>query len=146
MGGEEGEDDPVMLDESGDVMTKDEMEARAREPDGKDEGFADGRDEAKEAVEVDEERKAKHAEQSVSSGFGKKRKAVKVVGGDDPSSKPEVDVDEGDGPPKSLTESTKDLKDMVAQQKDDANKEAATAPAIKKGKRKKLKLSFDEAD
>jgi len=146
MGGEEGEDDPVMLDERGDVVTKDEMEARAKEPDKKDEALAGERDEAKEAAKVDEERKAQHAEHSVSSGFGKKRKAVKVVGGDDPNLKPEIDADEEDGPTKSLTESTNDLKDMVAQQKDDATKEAAAAPAIKKGKRKKLKLSFDEAD
>lgn len=147
MGGEEGEDDPVMLDERGDVVTKEEMEARAKEPHGKEEALVDERDEAGEAGEADQEkREAKQAEHGVSSGFGKKRKAVRVVGGDDLQSKPEVEVDEEDGPTKSLTESTEDLKDMVPQQRDDARKEATAAPAMKKGKRKKLKLSFDEAD
>lgn len=146
MGGDEGEDDPVMLDEGGNVVTKDEMEAREKEVDGEGEDVAEQGADVKEAVEVEEKRQAKHAEQSVSSGFGKKRKAVKVVGDDEPNPKPEIDADEANEPAKTLKESTKDLKDTVAQQKDDANREAAAAPATKKGKRKKLKLSFDETD
>ncbi|KAK5947537.1 hypothetical protein PMZ80_001689 [Knufia obscura] len=145
MGGDDGEDDPVMLDESGNVVTKEEMDAKEARVDeertvvGPDVG-------AKEGTEAEEERKVKDVEGGVSSGFGKKRKAVKVIGDDDAAEASRDDQDGLNEPTKSLTESTKDLKDVVATQKDDAKKEAAAGPTMKKGKRKKLKLSFDDAD
>jgi len=143
MGGEEGEDDPVMLDESGNVVTKEEMEVREKGNENVGEDYS-----VKDEAQGEEPRKAKDVDGVVSSGFGRKRKAVKVVeaGEGEPSETSKSDGDDKEGPAKSLKDSTKDLKDVVTTQKDDARKQTAVVPATKKGKRKKLKLSFDEAD
>ncbi|KAK5955486.1 hypothetical protein OHC33_003125 [Knufia fluminis] len=144
MGGDEGEDDPVMLDESGNVVTKEEIEAK----DDKTEGASalEGNGDVTEGVQAEEERKIKDVEGGVSSGFAKKRKAVKVIGDDEAAELLNGNQGGVDEHTKSLKESTKDLKDVVTTQKDDAKKEAAASSSTKKGKRKKLKLSFDDDD
>ncbi len=152
MGGEEGDDDPVMLDESGNVVTKGELEAREEEKQSigkEDEAVREVEDdEAKKETQAAEDRpRAKTAEGGVSSGFARKRKAVKVVGDADGDQATMKDADEEvrNGSLKSLQASTKDLEDVVAQQKDDAKKEVADSN-MKKGKKKKIKLSFDEPE
>jgi len=145
MGGVEGEDDPIMIDEGGNVVTMEEMEGRGKEKDGEDDGSAQNGGEVEGETPAGEEREHRVKDGvGVSSGFGRKRKAVKVVGEDDQAET--LDEQDDDGPAKSLKDSTKDLKDAVAQQKDDAKKETATVPTTKKGKRKKLKLSFEEPE
>ena len=146
MDGVEGEDDPVMIDEEGNVVTKEEFEGREKEKSGEEDGSARNGGEVEEETQVGEEREHRVKDGvSVSSGFGRKRKAVKVVG-DDNQAETLNEQDDEDEPAKSLKDSTKDLKDAVAQQKDDAKKEAAAVPTTKKGKRKKLKLSFEELE
>lgn len=145
MKGEEGEDEPLVVDEDGNVVSRDEVERMERaggDEDGRtavEEGNMAGTKE-EERVGGDVQRRADE-DGKVSSGFGKKRKAVKVVGEtgrDDLDSG--RDVDDEDEKVKSLQDSTKDLNTLVAKGKEDARKEEAG----KKTKRKKIKLSFDD--
>ena len=123
----QGEDDPLMLDEYGNEISKEEMKELEK---------------TKEEIEakpdkwvVDEpERKV---DDKVSSGFGNKRKAVKVVGDE----KVEGEEEDESKVTESLQKSTKDLKSVVSEGKEKAKKDTDA-----KKKRKKVKLSFDEPD
>lgn len=145
MKGEEGDDEPLVVDEDGNVVSKEEVERMEGEKDridAKDGNDAsDGKTETPDAKD-DTTRKADE-DGKVSSGFGKKRKAVKVIAED---ARDDAYVDEKDHKSedqvKSLKESTKDLNDVVSKGKEDAKKEEIG----KKAKRKKIKLSFDEPE
>jgi hypothetical protein len=78
MTGEEGEDDPVILDENGNAISKDDMEALKQskvedeiEPEFKSETQAKSTD-----LSEADGRRSKGDVENVTSGFGKKRKAV----------------------------------------------------------------------
>ena len=153
MHGEEGEDDPVMLDESGNVVSKEEMErletAEKDEKNGEasNDVATNSTNQEAEGHTNDADRRTKEDTVNVSSGFGKKRKAVKVVAEDEEGAKQTVaSDDDANEPVKSLKESTKDLHDVVAEGKEQAKKEIGTNGTAKKGKRKKVKLSFDEPE
>lgn len=143
MKGEDGDDEPVIVDEDGNVVSKEEVE---RMESGKGSGDAEGKaDDGEEEISDQKEDLVKrHGEDGkVTSGFGKKRKAVKIVADD---AKDDVD-EKGKGIEtneqlKSLKDSTKELKSVVAKGKEDAKKEETG----KKSKRKKIKLSFDEPE
>lgn len=149
MKGEEGEDEPIVVDEEGNVVSLDEIQGRDTgsgdskwSGDGDEKGKA-GDDEVENTRGLEKER----VEEKVTSGFGKKRKVGKVVGengGDhaDPEQKVDNDGNASEEPLKSLEESTKDLKSVVGKGKEDAKKEESG----KKTKRKKIKLSFDEPE
>lgn len=140
MKGEDGDDEPLVVDEDGNVVSKEEVERMEGEKDDGEEGkVSDGKD----RDQMENLVKRPDDDAKVSSGFGKKRKAVKVIAED---AKDDVDEKEKnaetDEQVKSLKDSTKDLKSVVAQGKEDAKKEEPG----KKTKRKKIKLSFDEPE
>ena len=142
MTGEEGEDDPVMLDENGNMLSKDDMEALKREvPDEEISPKSESEVQPKLTGAVDTGgRQTRGDFDDVNSGFGKKRKAIKVLGeegGNDEAAEERTSA----APLKSLKESTKDLQQVVAQ-----NTESAKTEVNKKAKKKKVKLSFDEPE
>lgn len=145
MGGDEGEDDPVVLDESGNLVTKEEMKVMEKEVTGHADEKQVDKDEG--AAEQQKDHLAKDETSNVSSGFGRKRKAAKVVGSDDTDGRGDGGNEEAEKEPvKSLTESTKDLEGVVGQSKEDAITKITKAAPTKRGKKKKVKLSFDEPE
>jgi len=149
MDGDEGDDDPIMLDESGNVVSKEDMEAMSKPESDVDAKPNSGEGTVMESLNVKPATKHQPTDTNVTSGFGRKRKAVKVVGPEE-EEKPDRSTEDGDdggeGPVKSIKESTKDLRDVVEQNKEEAKKDTATGKGSKKGKRKKVKLSFDEPE
>lgn len=148
MQGEDGEDDPVMLDEAGNVVSKEEMENLEKETEAEklDDSVKQTTDGHR--SKEDEETGIKETKDSnVTSGFGKKRKVAKVVGESDPNeSHDQKEEATSEEPVKSLNESTQDLKSVVTRNKESANQEVTNTAGVKKGKRKKIKLSFDELE
>lgn len=146
MKGEEGEDEPIVVDENGEVVSREEMERMEKGEDGdaNDQGEQGGETTVDGGGEAEENGEKLKNTEKVSSGFGKKRKVAKVIVEDGDAN---VNAEEDDGPDttepiKSLEESTKDLKSVVGKGKEDAKKEDSG----KKTKRKKIKLSFDEPE
>lgn len=135
MHGEEGEDDPIVIDESGNIISKDHVEA-LKKPNNEKEKFDSGKSE-----HFEEEAQPSVQAASVSSGFGKKRKAAKIVGEDlhNPNEA------EGAIEVKSLKESTRELEGVVTANKQDAKNDSEKSVTAKK-KKKKIKLAFDEED
>lgn len=143
MTGEEGEDDPVMLDENGNMLSKDDMEALKRE-----EPDQEISPKAESEVQPNSNqpagtggRQTRGDLDNVNSGFGKKRKAIKIVceeGGNEEAEEEGATA----APVKSLKESTKDLQQLVTQNTESAKKEGTK----KANKKKKVKLSFDEPE
>ena len=142
MTGEEGEDDPVMLDESGNTISKDEMEALKRDEVEIGVKSDAATDDQTVPANLDESdgHVSKVDTQNVSSGFGKKRKAIKVVG-ENGGSDGETEEGANTAPIKSMRKSTKDLQHAVSQNKENTKREGT-----KKAKKKKVKLSFDEPE
>lgn len=142
MTGEEGEDDPVVLDESGNTISKDEMEALKRDEAEVGAKSDSAIDDQIATANLDESdgHALKVDSQNVSSGFGKKRKAIKVVG-ENGGSDGETKEGANTASVKSLRKSTQDLQHVVSQNKENTKKEGT-----KKAKKKKVKLSFDEPE
>ncbi len=132
--GDDDEDEPVIIDESGETIEKTEFERRVK---GDEEKAADGAEGGEEVAAVDgskESERQKVAEIGASSG-AKKRKVVKVVGDVDD----QVDDLSGKIPTQQRpTGASKEKTDKVAPDKKDA--------ASSKKKAKKIKLSFDEPE
>lgn len=144
MKGEDGDDEPLVVDENGNVVSKEEVERMEGEQGNEEDGKVGGDKSGDGKVDQTEDLvKRPDEDGKVSSGFAKKRKAVKIIAQD---AKDDVDEKEksveADEQVKSLKDSTKDLKSVVAQGKEDAKKEEPG----KKSKRKKIKLSFDEPE
>lgn len=133
--GEDGEDDPVIVDEAGEDVAKEDWEERLRrEKDGpaemKDESTVGAAD-AKSAVEAGLGReKQKEAE----IGAIKKRKAGKVIAED------EAEQDGHDDGTKTKSKS------KTGPDFDDLNSAAEGVTKKPKKKAKKIKLSFDEPE
>jgi len=156
MDDDDGGDEPVMLDESGNEVSKEDVdrmgkaEAQVGGVDGEEVvGGGIGVVEGGETRTVLESKQ--RADGNVSSGFGKKRKAARVVGDGDDGVEENGGRDASDGgndaePVKSIGESTKDLRDAVEQNKEGVKKASESGTVTKKGKRKKVKLSFDEPE
>lgn len=170
MKGEDGDDDPVVLDEDGNLVSREEMQAMR---DASSTGAAadqttsanDNHDGQRATDTKQADDKARDATNQrprgghVTSGFGRKRKMAKIIGsegegegqnGETSAKTGRVDKDhdaQGDGPVKSLKDSTKDLRDVVTRNKENATTtKKDDAGVAKKTKRKKIKLSFDEPD
>ncbi|KAJ9656455.1 hypothetical protein H2198_004914 [Neophaeococcomyces mojaviensis] len=149
MDGDEGEDDPIMLDETGNEVSKEDMEAMRKPEATADSKLHTGEGIATDDVEAKPVTEHKPTDANVASGFGKKRKAAKVIGDD---GEQKLDHLAGDGndaedvPVKSMKRSTKDLQAAVEQNKEEAKRAATEGTAAKKGKRKKVKLSFDDPE
>lgn len=149
MDDDEGGDEPVMLDESGNEVSREDVERMAKTEAEDTAQLEVVRGSVVEGGEMGKVSEGKRADGGVSSGFGRKRKVVRVVGdeGGEQPRRPE-DGEEGVGaePVKSIGESTKDLRSAVEQNKEGVKKAAESGTATRKGKRKKVKLSFDEPE
>lgn len=149
MDDDEGGDEPVMLDESGNVVSKEDVERM-----GKPESEGVARPELVEGSvveggETEKVSESKRSDGNVSSGFGRKRKVVKVVGDEgveQPRRQEDGEENNDAEPVKSIGESTKDLRNAVEQNKEGVKKASESGAATRKGKRKKVKLSFDEPE
>lgn len=139
MQGEDGEDDPVMVDESGNVVLKEDFNASEKAE--KEKGKDDIDDHSTENDRQKADSQAHTEDKNVHSGFGKKRKAAKIVG----EQTNDLSGDEATSNVKTLKESTTQLEDVVAQNREVAKKNAETASTTKK-KKKKIKLAFDGED
>lgn len=148
MGGEEGEDDPVMIDEAGNEVSKEDMKALEKCTLDNTTAGASENEQVESLKTTDEPQVKEVKEPHVSSGFGKKRKAIKVVAEDEADGvRSQNEEGETENPAKSLKESTQDLKDVVAQAQVEAQKETGIEQRAKKGKKKKkIKLSFDDPE
>ena len=131
--GDAEEDDPTIVDEEGEGVSKEDYEEMLRrEKEG--EAVYDKEDEARKLTQKDtaegegEGEQVREKQKIAEVGGGKKRKAGKVVG----------DFDEGDELHK--------VGDVAAEQKpnDDKKKAASENMSKSKKKAKKVKLSFDE--
>jgi hypothetical protein len=137
--GDEDEDDPVIVDEQGERIEKDEFERRMRGEHGAELENPESSKSNEKADELALTGKTKEAEaerQKVteiggSSSLAKKRKAAKVVGGD---------VDDGNDNARRIS---KQEESRQAKIDEEPSKKDPTAP---KKKSKKIKLSFDEPD
>lgn len=138
---DEGEDEPVIVDGSGQEVSKEDMR-RLGEGDSTGEKKSTSENDPDASVPRDESlRKVlKDDVVGIGGGGGRKRRAGlgKVVGG---SEEDEAVGGDGGAPIKAIADSTQDLKEAVTTGKEQAKKQDS-----KKGKRKKIKLSFDEQD
>ncbi|KIW33462.1 uncharacterized protein PV07_00312 [Cladophialophora immunda] len=134
--GDDDEDEPVILDERGERVEKAEFERMMK---GEDEtqNPADGEDAGATGTQAEASQGSEQLERQRVTEIGfaanaKKRKAVKVVGGED--------------------EDDRDVNDKAHKQKDgpretdEETHTAKTRPAPPKKKGKKIKLSFDDPD
>lgn len=130
--GHDDEDDPVIVDEAGENVEKAEWEEMLeREKDGNEQ---EKRDDLQPDSGMIENLHGKEPAKDLSTagiGVGKKRKAVKVVGGED------------DGVPSGNKPAATDAEHDVNAEKD-AKESQASSKAKKKAK--KIKLSFDEGE
>lgn len=129
------DDDPVIVDESGENVGKEEWEGMLkREKEGGVEAEKPQEGDGADKVSLAEKERALRDGQKVADiGVTKKRKAVKVIGEDD--------VDK-DADSKVAIESKDTTADEIMASK---TKDAATHGKTKK-KAKKIKLSFDDPD
>jgi len=127
------DDDPVIVDEQGELVEKSEFERRQKQ--GEDHDQQPGAEEVKHDGEVTGKEQPSERQKVTeigSSGTLKKRKAAKVVGAEDD------DGDKGAGVTGSkLEEAETDGEIKVAKKKD---------AGVTKKKGKKIKLSFDEPE
>ncbi|KIV93240.1 hypothetical protein PV10_04469 [Exophiala mesophila] len=134
------DDDPLIVDEQGETVAKEEYERRLKGEDVDPTAEADG-EASKKAPDSQTEQDAGQAERQKVTGIGdskaKKRKVGKVVGGDG--------QDEVSGP-SSVKEQDAGAEKGVASSKEAEKVKGQDAPVTKKKKAKKIKLSFDEPD
>ncbi|RVX66031.1 hypothetical protein B0A52_10118 [Exophiala mesophila] len=128
------DDDPLIVDEQGETVAKEDYERRLKGEGGDATTEADGETSTK-APDSQQAQDAGAERQKV-TGIGeskaKKRKVGKIVGGDE--------QDEVSGP------SGVKGQDTGASSKEAENIKGQDAPVTKKKKAKKIKLSFDEPD
>lgn len=130
--GDDGEDDPVIVDETGEDVAKDVWEERLRkdkevvslgdgqEPDGKEQQPG-----------VSDHNASRDKQRTAEIGAAKKRKAAKVIADED---------DNRDAGDKDSTRASVNTGD------DTAKKRPKATPAKPKKKAKKIKLSFDDPE
>ncbi|KAG9791575.1 hypothetical protein ABEF93_001884 [Exophiala dermatitidis] len=135
------DDDPVILDEQGERVEKEEFERRMREGDEVKESTPTETGEAKVEGEsgTDAERERQKVTEIGSSTALKKRKVGKVVGAED-EGEPDLDGNETHEPPKKAQTAQKKVEDGES-----TNTKKPGSGAAKK-KAKKIKLSFDDPD
>ncbi|EXJ84108.1 hypothetical protein A1O3_04775 [Capronia epimyces CBS 606.96] len=139
------DDDPVIVDEQGERVDKEEFERRVKE--GNTATELAGTEEAAAATETDVkgdgERERANERQKVTeigvSGNLKKRKAGKVVGAED-----EAEGEANDGADSTASDAKQIARSKPAQSETKPTKKKESGAAKKKGK--KIKLSFDDPD
>ena len=131
--GDADEDEPTIVDEAGEGVSKEEYEGMLKRENGGEadavEGVGVGKDDDKESQEVVNRKGQARDKQKVAEvGVGKKRKAAKVVGNGD-----EVN---------NYSETATSAKES---KQEDAKKELVSETSSKpKKKSKRIKLSFDD--
>lgn len=134
--GDDDEDDPVILDETGEKIEKAEFEKRMKGGEDETEAAVDGsgreRTETNEQVDAKQAERQKVAEIGSSSSNAKKRKAGKVIGGDEENERDQVDRSLE---PATSTSHGGTIKTPSTKQN-----------PVPKKKGKKIKLSFDDAE
>lgn len=130
--GDEGEDDPVIVDETGEDVAKDAWEERLRlEKEGASGGDGKKPDEKEKHPAISDHDAVRDKQKTAEIGATKKRKAGKVIA-DEESSK-------GNGDKDLSTTS-------LNSEKDTGKKAAGDIQAKPKKKAKKIKLSFDDPE
>lgn len=130
--GEEGDDDPVIVDETGEDVAKDAWEERLRkDKEGACGGDGQEPDEKSKLPVVPDHDASRDKQRTAEIGAAKKRKAAKVIADEDENRDAEDE--------QSTTASTNIGNDK-------AKKGPKDVPAKSKKKAKKVKLSFDDPE